>query len=559
MPIFYPPVDFDEPPRIEKGGDLAEWTVLEALRSLDRAWRVFHGIEWRSVSKYGEQIGEADLILFHPDLGILVAEIKSGGVRLEGGVWFHGNPHDDSSDLPMKMSPFGQARRSHFHFLTRLKNTPLGRGILNDTAFTHTAWFPDFEWTGALPPDFPSGAFLLDSRHLSNPEKHLRNILTQSHPDAKPWTQREADILIRSIAPEVYLTPPLGGVLGAIRERLLRMTEGQIRALGIVRTMKRLLVEGCAGSGKTLLAVRLAHDHLQQGKRVLFTCFNKNLAIHLATEFEGYENIDVINFHELVRVKCEQSRIPYEVPDDRELLPDFFRNSCLDLLMQATERDAVRYDTIIVDEGLDFLETWWIALEGLGVEDCSFYAFYDTRQAIFTEKAEWQPPFSCEPIRLEMNVRNTRPVGQLANRLGELNEEHLYAVNDGPESVTVSYETVAEQVEKIREIIQELIGRRKVAPEEIVVLSPYKHTSDRVGLQCLIEENPKLFCTEMVRCADGRVRVGTIQSFKGLEADVVILCGVDGNLPACKPANLYVGASRARSLLYVIHHTDMSL
>lgn len=39
MPIFYPPVDFDEPPRIEKGGDLAEWTVLEALRSLDRAWR----------------------------------------------------------------------------------------------------------------------------------------------------------------------------------------------------------------------------------------------------------------------------------------------------------------------------------------------------------------------------------------------------------------------------------------------------------------------------------------------------------------------------------------
>jgi len=37
-----------------------------------------------------------------------------------------------------------------------------------------------------------------------------------------------------------------------------------------------------------------------------------------------------------------------------------------------------------------------------------------------------------------------------------------------------------------------------------------------------------------------------------MEADVVILSGIDGKLPGCSPANLYVGATRARVMLQVI-------
>jgi hypothetical protein len=45
--------------------------------------------------------------------------------------------------------------------------------------------------------------------------------------------------------------------------------------------------------------------------------------------------------------------------------------------------------------------------------------------------------------------------------------------------------------------------------------------------------------------------VGTIQGFKGLEADVVILAGIDA--PAAKhPEWLYIGASRARGMLYIL-------
>jgi len=195
----------------------------------------------------------------------------------------------------------------------------------------------------------------------------------------------------------------------------------------------RLLVEGCVGSGKTLLAVRLAKDHLQQGKKVLLTCFNKNLAAYLVGEFEGYENIDVLNFHELVRKRCEQFKIPYDVPKENSALPDFFRNSCPELLGQTLSMDSSRYDSIIVDEAFDFLDTWWISLEGLGVPNCSRYAFYDTNQGVFISIEGWQPPFIADPIRLETNLRNTKPVGEFASRIGQMADKSLYVVEEGPQ------------------------------------------------------------------------------------------------------------------------------
>ena len=42
----------------------------------------------------------------------------------------------------------------------------------------------------------------------------------------------------------------------------------------------------------------------------------------------------------------------------------------------------------------------------------------------------------------------------------------------------------------------------------------------------------------------------SLRSFKGLEADVVLLCGGDGKLPGCSPASLSVGAKLARVIIH---------
>jgi superfamily I DNA/RNA helicase len=90
-------------------------------------------------------------------------------------------------------------------------------------------------------------------------------------------------------------------------------------------------------------------------------------------------------------------------------------------------------------------------------------------------------------------------------------------------------------------------------------LSPYRWDSERLGIREFVEKNRDLLSTDLATRGHGKIRIGTIQSFKGLEADVVILCGIDGYLPACSPTNLFVGATRARSMLYVVHSSQWSL
>ncbi len=79
--------------------------------------------------------------------------------------------------------------------------------------------------------------------------------------------------------------------------------------------------------------------------------------------------------------------------------------------------------------------------------------------------------------------------------------------------------------------------------------------SEHLLIKELVEKEG-LFTTTVKGGSNSKVRIGTIRSFKGLGADVVILCGIDGKLPGCSPANLYVGATRARVLLQVIKQRE---
>jgi len=53
----------------------------------------------------------------------------------------------------------------------------------------------------------------------------------------------------------------------------------------------------------------------------------------------------------------------------------------------------------------------------------------------------------------------------------------------------------------------------------------------------------------VISASSGAIRFGTLQSFKGLEADAVILCEVQD---AKSPEQLYVAASRAKHVLYYV-------
>src|SRR5262249_30385685 len=143
---------------------------------------------------------------------------------------------------------------------------------------------------------------------------------------------------------------------------LVRLTDEQIRVLDSLGEIRRLGIKGAAGTGKTLVAIQKARREAGNGRRVLVLCFNRYLADYLAERAEGFT---VKTFHSLCRDLAKAAGIPFD-PSKAEDEPGFWANEAPGKLLEALDvYPDERYDVVIVDEGQDFREYWWIAIEKL--------------------------------------------------------------------------------------------------------------------------------------------------------------------------------------------------
>ena len=528
---------------IENIGIRAENRVFTALKTLSSPWQVFPTVEWRILRGEGEVIGEADLVVFHPHYGLVVFEIKAGAVDVREGEWFY------ASGRSMKQSPFSQARRNRYALTDKLIQR-LGKSAFEALTLTHAVWFPDVHWSGPMPgTEAATRAFLFDRDALVKPEKYLLQLFKAATPTPLAWSSVQQKALKEILAPDCHLLVPMVVQLDETLADLQQATEQQITILRMLRTQSRLLVEGCAGSGKTLLAICLAREHAALGKSVLLTCFNRNLAEYLSDVLADVPTVTVMNFHELVRTRVLAAGLSFQVPEELQQRIKFFRDDCPELLIKAVELLGEGFDTLIVDEGADFTSTWWVALEVLGRQAFSWYCFFDRQQAIYQDDNDWVPPFNTAPFVLDTNLRNTRPIGEQAAKWGQVSLPNAFRIEEGllPEvQYSLNFTLMGEQ---LKQLLRNLINRERIAPERIVVLSPYRHSNPKstwsVGLTDVNVSN------QMSKPITGMVRVGAIQGFKGLEADVIILVGLD-NQATSHPEWLYVGATRAKVALYAL-------
>lgn len=521
----------------------AELALYEAFEKLPEPFTVLHSVKW--FARTLGTIGEIDFLIAHPDYGVLVMEVKGGAITVDKGRWFSGR-------YEIK-DPCEQADRNRWALRDWLDNDPRTKGI--PFALFPAVALPDSHVAGHIRPDCPQDIFT-DITHLDDLENRLLSIFTywKSHADARNSTmggKRAVEALVQLLVPTRSMQPRIVELFAQENRKIEELTRQQFKILNILRYQKRAAIIGGAGTGKTLLAIEKAAQLAESGLRVLFVCYNTNLAKWVGGRLQ-HPQIDVYTFHGLVGHMINRARIPMPRTRTWDEFDAIAPDALVDALgvLHAPDADlTLLYDAIIVDEGQDFQDTWWIGLLDTlkDAETGVFYVFFDDNQRIFTQISNI--PMDNAPLYLDENLRNTQHIHERLKPYSR--DADVQCV--GPEGRPVEIIPVADRNAERRElqrVLHRLVSEEGIPAEHIVILTPAGEkrsqwkTDDQLGNFIVTWQ----LDNEMPMAA----RVCTIYSYKGLESPVVILTELHALRPEIADQLLYVGLSRARHHAIVI-------
>lgn len=520
---------------------------------------IYHSYPWLKSDRndYTKKVtlreGEADFVIVHPKAGILILEVKGGEIHYDHGNrgWYR---QETSRQVQIK-DPFEQARRNTHALEQGIRKESFPGEKTIPCPYGYAVIFPHCDFTGPAPPGADT-SMIFSGPDLEFLGQRVEKLLGRWKRGTLPvnLAKQEMSGIQLALSPAFQLLPVLFRQLREQEDRILRLTDDQVRLLQFLGAHKRAAIKGVAGSGKTILATAQAQRFAREGFKTLFVCYNRSLAewleSNLLEEFRDLIKIDT--FHGLCAEFCRKARIPF-APKWNDG-GDFWRSKATDLLLNALEIVPDRFDAVVVDEGQDFEADWWIALEILnnGGEEGPFYIFFDPAQNLFVDQ-DLSIPDVGTPFDLPTNCRNTK---QIALTCGKIRKVEIPVRPDAPDGVETEVEVIPQpeaRVQKIRQLVESWIGKGKLKPSQIAVLSPFDKSKSCLANETKIGKIP--ICTNANEWrADKGVLSATIRSFKGLEADAIIVTDVPNPETAkyFSVSDFYVGCSRAKHLLVVL-------
>jgi hypothetical protein len=540
----------------------SERVTYEALARLPSEYVVMHSYPWLRPDRDREALreGEADFIVLHPRHGLLVLEVKGGEPELRGRQWYRsGEPIRD---------PFDQARRSRYALLDSVEERTK-RAVRRDMLVHGDAVvFPHHTYRGELPLN-GDPAIIVDAGGLADLDGRLQAAF-------RAWSRREQPMapdtfraLQSALLPQLRLIRCVGADIEAEAARIVQLTADQQATLTGLLANRRTLVEGVAGSGKTLLALEFGVQIAERGEKALLLCFNRHLAEWLKEQSAAEARLKsapgslvIDNFHAYAIGLARRAGVEFDIPSGGGPEAAAFWDGEVPMILEQaidvlqSEGEPPQFDAVIVDEGQDFSEDWWITVESLtrGGAQGEVHAFLDMHQSLRGAK---RLPQIDLPARfdLSVNCRNTRRIATSAARVVGATVRLLPGAPDGEEPGLRRARSQDAQAGLVLQELRQLLGPDRIQPHQIAVLGPAAHGSGSLSRTAIVEGVRLVTDAAAWRRGDG-VLVSTARAFKGLEADVVILYDLSGFSGLFTRADLYVAWTRAKHRLIAICHCD---
>lgn len=514
-----------------------EGEMFHALEQLPDTYYVFHSFKINTVVDDTVYESEADFIIYHPQKGILCIEAKAGMVSYENGQWLYASGKPMSGD-----GPFAQASGNKWKLMEYLKNSKAA-ALKQRLKFLHAVWFPSHTETSIRQLNLPSEAdkkLILTGEALLDPTKYIEQIFTLKVPSnvETDLTTEESNLLLRTVlCPRFQVFPSASMELESKRIVFRRLLKEQAHILDFMEEQRTAVINGAAGTGKTVIAVEKAQRHALNGEHVLFLCYNKMLRDHLDKTYH-HENIDFNTIHGYCYSLC-QNEINFQKMK-KKLEDIYFFGS-------------FPYQHVIIDEGQDFgieeIDDDMIkTLKQLVLdhtEHGTFYVFYDKMQLI-QYSADDIPTYiqdaDCK-MTLYKNCRNTQKIADTSmsifpKKKALINDETR--VNTMEDSVGISF--LDDEASAGSELDAMLSEIKKAGYKNIVILTPKT-------------EQTSMFAKLLKNESYQGIPFTTCRKFKGLEADAIVMVDVDASLFEEENMLLfYAGASRARFHLDILVH-----
>lgn len=515
----------------------AERVVWEALRKVlpdDAA--LFHSVGLLD----GAREQELDLLVAWPGIGLAVLEVKGGLITRDADGWWQ-----SSGTQRRPVSPVQQAQDGKHVLLRYLKQHA------HEAANARSAHLVAFPFTKVpadwqAPPDCPR-AIVIDQSDLQDVASVVRRAIEQHGAGHQPLSEAGLEQLVDLLAGQLVGQTSLLSAAEEHEQRVDQMTRDQRAMLNVFRYHRRLCVIGGAGTGKSWLAMEQAKRLAREGERVALVCYSRGLARWFERECATWTKREqpayVGLFHQLpILWGAEQG-----ADDDSDY---WERRLPLRLGELARAKpNAELFDAVVVDEGQDFGELWWPSLT-----DClrdpaegGLFVFMDEAQRVFARHGK--VPIDIPPFALDENIRNTKTI---ANLFSSLSGEQIRPRGlEGPK--VRLYDVPTDQVMDVVDDVVESLWDEGWEPGQVACLTTqHRHPvqKDAVELGGWAPYWDDFF-------AGTDVFYGHVLGFKGLERPVVVLA-VNGFKDVERAREmLYVGLSRARTLLVIVGSRDL--